>query len=139
MLSGLPGAGKDTWIARNYTDWPVISLDALRQNMGISPSAPQGAVVDAAREMARGYLREGRDFVWNATNVSSQVRRKCLSLFFDYNAFVTIVYLERSRAVLFKQNRQREAVVPVSILEKLLRQWEVPALCEAHEVEYHAF
>ena len=31
MLSGLPGAGKDHWIEKNLSDWPVVSLDAIRE------------------------------------------------------------------------------------------------------------
>lgn len=30
VMSGLPGAGKDTWVRANLADWPVVSLDALR-------------------------------------------------------------------------------------------------------------
>ena len=136
MMSGLPGAGKDTWIAEHYRDWAVISLDALRERMGVAPSAPQAGVVDAAREIARGYLRQGRDFVWNATNVSVPVRQKALSLFFDYRAHVTIVYLECPRRRLFEQNRRREASVPAPVMQKLLGKWEVPRATEAHTVEY---
>ena len=29
MMSGLPGAGKDFWVAENLADCPVVSLDAL--------------------------------------------------------------------------------------------------------------
>ena len=35
MMSGLPGAGKDTWIAANRPDLPVISLDAIRAELSI--------------------------------------------------------------------------------------------------------
>src|SRR5436190_1889310 len=31
LLSGLPGAGKDTWLREHLPDWPVVSLDALRE------------------------------------------------------------------------------------------------------------
>ena len=30
LLSGLPGSGKDTWLARNRPQLPVVSLDDLR-------------------------------------------------------------------------------------------------------------
>src|SRR5262249_27558054 len=35
VMSGLPGAGKDRWIARNAPSWPVVSLDALRGELDI--------------------------------------------------------------------------------------------------------
>ncbi len=136
VLSGLPGAGKDTWIARHYSDWPVVSLDDLRRSLGVKPTAPQAGVVEAAREIARGYLREGRDFVWNATNLSRQVRAKCLSLLLDYGAFVTIVYRERPHRIVLEQNRLRDAAVPESVMQRLLRKWELPGPTEAHVVEF---
>jgi predicted kinase len=48
----------------------VISLDALRGELDISPAADQKAVLQAVRQRARELLREGRSFAWNATNVS---------------------------------------------------------------------
>ena len=70
VLSGLPGAGKDTWIAANRADHPVVSLDALRAELGVDPAGDQRAVVDAAYQRAREHLRARRSFVWNATNIS---------------------------------------------------------------------
>lgn len=84
---------------------PVVSLDALRVSMGIAPTEPQGAVIDAARELAREHLRKRRNFVWNATNISAQMRQKPLGLFLEYGAQVTIVYLEAPRGRLMTQNR----------------------------------
>ena len=86
LMSGLPGSGKDTWIKAHAGDLPVVSLDDLREQMGVSPSANQGVVIEAAREAAKVYLRAGRDFIWNATNVSRQVRAKPLSLVRAYGA-----------------------------------------------------
>ena len=136
MLSGLPGAGKDTWASRHYRDWPVISLDEIREKMGVSPTEPQGAVVDAARKLAREHLRKRQNFVWNATNISAQMRQKPLGLFLEYGAHVTIVYLEAPRGKLMSQNRNRKAVVPAAVMERLIRKWEIPSPTEAHQVEH---
>ncbi len=42
LMCGLPGTGKDYWIEHNHPDLAVISLDRLRQQMGILPTDPQG-------------------------------------------------------------------------------------------------
>jgi putative nucleotidyltransferase with HDIG domain len=42
LMSGLPGAGKDTWLAANLPDWPVIALDDLRAALDIDPADDQG-------------------------------------------------------------------------------------------------
>jgi predicted kinase len=135
VMSGLPGAGKDHWIESNAPDWPVISLDELRREMEISPAENQGPVVARARELARGHLRRKRSFIWNATNISRQLREHCISLCSAYNARVRIVYVEAGAETLAEQNRSRERVVPPEVIDRLLARWEPPDLTEAHQVE----
>jgi predicted kinase len=136
LLSGLPAAGKDHWLEQNLAAWPVVSIDALRHEMGVPPSDPQGEVLNRAREQARQYLRDGCDFVWNATNLSRNVRADCVRLFHGQDAHVRIVYVETSPDRLFAQNRQRRRKVPEKVIERLMDRWEVPDRTEAHEVEY---
>lgn len=134
LMSGLPGVGKDYWISRRLSGWPVISLDALRQEMKIAPTDKQGPVVARAREMAREYLRRKQSFIWNATNLSRQVREHCINLCAAYHARVRIVYREVSEERLFAQNRERRDSVPPEVIRKLIARWEVPDLTEAHQV-----
>ncbi len=60
----------------------------------MSPAGDQRAVAAAAHEEARGHLRAGRSFVWNATNVSRQQREACTGLAARYRARVEVVALE---------------------------------------------
>jgi hypothetical protein len=83
LMSGLPGSGKDHHIRTHLADWPVLSLDALREMLDVSPADSQGEVIQRAREQARAYLRQGQRFVWNATNLSRQLRRESIRLFAD--------------------------------------------------------
>jgi len=136
LLSGLPGAGKDTWIAQHADGRPVISLDEIRRGMRIDPSDNQGQVINAAREQAREQLRSGTSFIWNATNISRQLRQSLIGFFTDYAAAVQIVYLETSRETLLARNRNRKYGVPEQVLDKMLAKFEVPAATEAHEVEW---
>lgn len=136
LMSGLPGAGKDTWIRRNLPDWPVVSLDAVREELDVDPAEEQGQVVNRAREQAREYLRNGQSLVWNATNVSRQLRGQVIQLLADYQARIRIVYAEVPEDRLLRQNRQRAAPVPHAVLERLLERWEVPDRTEAHQVEW---
>jgi predicted kinase len=136
LMAGLPGAGKDHFVRQHLPDWPVVSLDALREELDVRPAGEQGEVVNEARQRARDHLRQGRNFVWNATNVSRALRRVSLRLFAAYRARVRIVYVEAPPEVLFPQNRQRPAPVPEQALERLLDRWEVPDRTEAHRVDY---
>jgi predicted kinase len=51
-------------------DREVISLDDIRRELDVDPADDQSAVVAAAYDRAKGLLRRGEPFVWNATNVS---------------------------------------------------------------------
>lgn len=136
VMSGLPGAGKDRWIQQHLPDWPVVSLDAIRAALGAGPTGDQGAVVARAHAKARAHLRAGRSFVWNATNLSRQIRRECIGLLASYGAHIRIVYVEVPPAVLSRQNRRRPRPVPEAALRRLLDRWEVPDPSEAHQIEY---
>lgn len=136
LMSGLPGAGKDSWISRNRPEHPVVSLDRIRQQSGVSATANQGAVVQAAHELARTHLRAHRDFVWNATNVSRQLRSKVVRLLRDYGARVEVVYIEPRYETLVAQNSGRKSSVPDPVVQRLIGRLEPPTLLEAHSVCY---
>jgi predicted kinase len=135
VMAGLPGAGKSHWV-REHPDLPEISLDAIRTELKLQPGENTGGVFDLARERARQHLRESRPFVWNATNLSRDLRGRILDLLALYNARIRIVYVEASCERLHRQNGAREAAVPVVVLEKMLRNWDVPDRTEAHMVDY---
>jgi predicted kinase len=136
LMSGLPGAGKDTWVLEQLGDWPVVSLDAIRRELGVDPTGDQGSVVKAARERARGLMRAGRSFVWNATNVTRQIRKPLVDLFLTYGARVRIVYVDAPIETILLRNRQRESPVPDRVVDELVGKLDLPDLTEAHWVEY---
>ncbi|MEP4249310.1 AAA family ATPase [Tateyamaria sp.] len=134
VMSGLPGAGKDTWVSHHRPDHPVVSLDLIRDELGLSATDNQGQVIQAAHERAREYLRAGTDFVWNATNVTRQNRSKVLRLLRDYGARVEIVYVEVSPDQLRRQNRNRPDAVPDAVIDHLTRKLEPPEMWEAQQI-----
>ena len=134
LLSGLPGTGKDTWIAKNYPEMPVVSLDEIRKKLGISPTERQGAVVAAGYEEARAYLRKQQPFIWNATNITAQVRTAQISLFEQYGAAVKTVFLETEWEEQLRRNAERKAKVPVSAIERMLGKLELPERFESESV-----
>lgn len=134
LLSGLPGTGKDTWIEANCKDLPVISLDSFREKMSISPTDNQSAVIAAAHEQARELLRKKQSFVWNATNITAQMRAKQIALFEQYNASVTTVFLETEWNTQLKRNSSRKAEVPQNVIGRMLSKLELPESFESEHV-----
>jgi len=138
VLSGLPGMGKDYQILAMNTDLPIISLDDIRRKYRIDPTDKKrnGWVVQEAKEQAKKYLRCGQDFIWNATNITSQMRKQLIDLFVSYQAYVKLLYVEKPYKIWRAQNSDREYPLPETVLDKMLHNLEVPQLTEAHEVIY---
>ncbi|WP_428263281.1 AAA family ATPase [Haliangium sp.] len=134
LMAGLPGAGKDHWIRHNARDCEVVSLDAIRVELGVDPAAPQGRVVDAGRRRARQLLQRRRALVWNATNLSRQLREQLVALFAGYGARIRIVYVEDGEDTIRARNRARKDPVPERVIDKLLTRWTVPTRADAHEL-----
>lgn len=135
LLCGLPGAGKSAWRQAHLAHLPAISLDALRAELGAPTHGNQGPVIARARELARGYLRAGQPFVWDATNTTRALRDALIELFSDYGARVRIVYVESPHRALLQRNGARAAPVSASVIERLAARLQVPDLTEAHAVE----
>lgn len=138
VMCALPGSGKDTYI-REHLDVPVLSLDDIRRQSNIDPTDKKknGQVIQAGKEKAKEFLRAKQSFVFNATNVTSDVRSKWISLFTQYGGRVKIVYIEVPYETLLHQNHNRDHKVPEEALEKLIGKLEIPTYQEAHDVEYN--
>jgi predicted kinase len=133
ILSGLPGAGKDSWLSAHRPDLPVISLDRIRAGLGIGPTDNQGPVLQAGFEAAREHLRSGRDFAWNATCLTRLTRQKIVGLSMDYDARVQIISLDVPTGIAIERNRWRgDHKVPEQVIAKLSKRREPPGPDEAH-------
>ena len=75
--------------------------------------------------------------MWNATNIKRSLRQQVIDLCVDYDAHVTLAYIEVPPETLFAQNRAREAIVPDAAMERMIDAWEPPSPTEAHQVIYH--
>jgi predicted kinase len=137
-MSGLPGSGKDTWLAKHCPELPVVSLDDLRGVLDVDPTDDQGEVIQLARERCRQHLREGRDFAFNATNTMRQTRKRWIDLFAGYDARIDLVYLEPPLRTLFEQNDRRPNPVPRRVIERLIDKLEPPTATEAHSLAMFA-
>jgi putative nucleotidyltransferase with HDIG domain len=136
VLSGLPGAGKDTWVRANAGGRAAIALDDIRRELEVDPADDQSAVVTAAYARARALLRRGEPFVWNATNVSRILRGRVIDLCAAYRARVRVVYLEPPVPLIRARNAGRTKRVPKRVWERLFDKLDVPTPAECHEVEY---
>jgi len=137
MLCALPGSGKDTYFKNNF-DLPVLSLDDIRRKEGVLPTDKKknGQVIQLGKEQAKVFMRAKQSFVFNATNITREIRSKWINLFTEYGGRVRIIYLEVPYNTLISQNHNRKYKVPNKVLERMISKLEVPTFREAHEVEF---
>ncbi len=136
LMSGLPGAGKDTWLAHHGSGWPVVALDEIRDALEVDATANQGEVIQTAREQCRVHLRAGQTFAFNATNITRRTRQRWIELFADYSAKVEIVYLEPPLGTILAQNKRRARPVPETVVFNLLEKLEPPTVTECHRLVF---
>ncbi len=74
----------------------MVSLDVIRTRLGISAEdkTATGRSGMIAKEEARVLLTQQIPVIWNATNITRQLRSQLIALFTAYRARVKIVYLE---------------------------------------------
>ena len=137
MLSGLPASGKDTYIQQHFSDLPMISLDAIREQQGVLPTQQQGIIVAEAKERAKQYLRKHQPFVWNATCLTPAIRAKQVNLFRQYGASTRITYLETGWNELLRRNAARADNVPEIAIGHMLEKLTPPMVHEARDVIWH--
>jgi predicted kinase len=137
MMCGFPGTGKDYYIERNL-NLPMVSLDNIRRKHNVKHGDIKGSslVMSEAKEQCKVYLRKKENFVFNATNLTREIRQKWTSLFNDYKAYIKIIYLEVPYLKLISQNNNREYVVPEEAVNKMITKFEIPLVDECHEIEF---
>ncbi len=136
LLCGLPGTGKDTYLQNHYPNSPIISLDDIREELGVLPTQDQGKVIELATNRAKEFLRKKTPFIWNATNLTNMVRNKLLRLFHAYQAKVKIIFLETSYENNLNRNKNRGKMVDERVIQQLLSKLNMPQNHEAQEVEW---
>lgn len=136
VMCGLPASGKNSWVASQHADLPCVSFDDAREELGLAHGKNEGRVAHHAIDKAKQLLRERRPFVWNATHLSRQMRKKTLDLVHGYDARVTLCYLEQTEKELYRRNGQRDSSLRNKDLARMFYKWEVPTPVEAEAVQY---
>lgn len=134
MMCALPGSGKDTYINTFYSDWEVVSLDEIRKELGVGWQDGSAEVARVAQERCKKLLAKHKNFIFNACNVQKSTREKWLSLFYQYNARVEIICIEKPWEQLVRDDKARDNVVGQKVIEQMMLGWSWPSIQEAEKI-----
>lgn len=138
VMCALPGSGKDTYIKNNLSQIPMVSIDELRRERKVKrgDSKSEGQVYQEIKDMCKVHMRARRDFVFNATNITKDMRGKVIKEFEEYGAKVVVIYIEVPYKKLLRQNNDREYKVPEKAVEDMIWSLDVPDETESYAVKY---
>ena len=136
VLSGIAGSGKDK-MAESF-DLPMIGLDEIRRELKISHNDKkgQGHVAQLAYKRAKGFAGKKQSFVWNSTNLTSDIRMRLLRTLSVYNPRFEMYYTETS---IKKVMEHRSHQIPAKRLKAMYRILEMPLSFEGHLVEWRVW
>lgn len=131
MMMGLQGSGKDWYIREHLSQYPMISLDNIRIELGVEGGSE---VMELAEHRIRGILKDGGTVVYNATNTHRFLRKKWLEVAKEYDARTEIIYIHAPFEQQLAQNvlsDTRSHTVPEKAIIGFLKNLSMPDIDEA--------
>ena len=134
MLIGLPGSCKSTWAERHAKlyNFDVFSSDAIRKELYGNESEQQDPqkVFQILHKRIRNALIKGKNCIYDATNLTSKLRRSFLQYISDVDCVKVAEVIWSDYDMCLARNKKRERKVPEYAMERMLHRFEMPAKWE---------
>jgi predicted kinase len=143
VMVGLPGAGKDTWIAQNLPNTQkVVCRDDIRAEMGLCQA---GEKIIASREQEnlvtaifnqklKEYARAGEDIAINNINLVKRYRMEYKRILRDFD--VNWIYVVVEAPDLDTNKKRREGQIPPEVFDRMVERYEPPTPDEYDQIIY---
>lgn len=130
FMVGIPGSGKSTWIHNNLPGCTIVSTDAIREELfGNAEISGGGRVFELAYKRVLDALRDGRDVVFDATNLNPGARKRLLDRLrasgMAYRAVAVVLEVSPATALEYQKARARK--VPEAVVHMLHRTYVPPS------------
>lgn len=131
MLIGLPGAGKSQYAERLHSDLhltnpTILSSDSIRKEIYGDETVQDNPekVFELMRQRTVASLNEGRDVIYDATNISRKKRRHLLSQLPSCDKIACVVWAKYETCV--ERDATRERSVGEYVIKRMLLNFQPP-------------
>ena len=131
MLCGLPASGKSTFAEdqRRYSGYVVCSSDKLREEMfgDINDQTHNSEVFEELHRRIRKNLLDGKDVIYDATNLVSKRRRHFLDdVLYGIKCQKIIKIFALAYETCLRRNWERERKVPDEVMKRMYMTFQPP-------------
>ncbi len=134
IMVGISGSGKSTHAKKlsTETNSELVETDAIRGELtgNQSDQSQNGKVFFVAKERVKSFLSQGRDVIFDATNLSIRDRREFVEIGKSFNAEIHAVVVPTELSIAIKRNSGRDRKVPNEIIEKQSLKFVTPTESE---------
>ena len=140
MVVGLVGSGKSTYAKQlaEETNAIICSSDAIREELCGDENSQDNnnEVFKILHSRIKENLKNGKNVIYDATNINSKRRRAFLSELRRIPCVKKCVIMAAPFEMCCIQNRSRDRVVPYEVIERMYKNWNTPYWFEGwNEIE----
>lgn len=138
MTVGVPGSGKSTYFKKmeDKKNWVYISSDDIREELfgSAQDQKHNQEVFQEMRKRSAEAIRQNKNIYYDATNINRKKRRnflkdmKMIAQGHSYS-FECILFTVPAQ-ICKERNAIRERKVPENVIERMVRQFQVPTFSE---------
>ena len=137
---GCPASGKSTYV-KNYVDnkqnGMYLSSDELRAKFGSGETDQTctNQVFSYIKQKINEILQDKNDgyLIIDATSINKKNRREYIELAKKNKSKIVAWVFERNRDILIDRNKNRDRVVPIWVIDRMISQYEKPSVDEGFD------
>lgn len=138
---GCPASGKSTYV-KNYVDdnkqnGMYLSSDELRAKFGSGESDQTctNQVFSYIKQKISEILQDKNDgyLIIDATSINKKNRKEYIELAKKNKSKIVAWVFERNRDILIDRNKNRDRVVPIWVIDRMISQYEKPSVDEGFD------
>jgi predicted kinase len=142
MLVGIPTSGKSTFSNNpKYKNYVRVSSDDILQEIAKEKKASYNAIFEsnirfaqiAMMKVLRNAIEDGKSIIWDQTNLTKKQRREKIKQIPAHYKKTAVYFIIDLKTALERNTTRPGKVIPPEVLERMIKQYELPTLEEGFD------